>query len=425
MRHDTDDAVETRLREAFADAHDVDTAALLARAHGRGARMRRAAHVRYGVGAVAVAALGATAVLLPTTGADRRPVDPAETTTAADPTPDTEPTTPTTVAESDDPSLNVRFPFVWWAGDLPANSLVNALSGADAFDSEEGWDVSQAAMAACMAEAGFAYAPQPFQRGEPGPDDEGRIEGSIAWAQEWGYGLVATPPSHDPASLTEADRQNEETYRSLSDADQRRYDVAFYGPAYVGDPSSGVGDRGCQGDGQARVAPDYDAFAAFAITGQPGEILRELLDARGDLSGPALGELNASWATCMADAGQPVDELWMPEAGMRSRYQVAAGLVPPDPDADERRLADDAMSGLTSTGREELVAEHPDLAALGEDEIALATVDMTCRAEVDYGARYRQLDAASQQDFIDTHREEIDKAIAAFHELVERSAGEG
>ncbi len=126
---------------------------------------------------------------------------------------------------------------------------------------------------------------------------------------------------------------------------------------------------------------------------------------------PRMAELNAKWASCMADAGfdggvtdmnestQPLYDEWSAMQGWEDpEYQALMetwdweaepdGPPQPEPDADE-------------------------LAAFTKKEIAQAVADFGCQEKVEYSKTQMEIDHELQQEFVDAHRDDLEAWASA------------
>lgn len=408
------DLLERSLRQALRSDTAVDADGLMSAARARSRVLRRQRAARRGALGVGLAGAAVVGVaLLPGRPAvlGWEPAGPtSDPTTPSSAEPDelastaTEDASPTLGLDTEDPSINVDF----WNRDsddnMPATVLWDSIWGSDGRSSDEILNAQDAAISECMGEAGFDYVESEFDS-RPPTDDHGHVEGSVAWAQEWGYGVVAAPPQSDPA-----DETPEEEAEWIAAISQPGYDAA---------------EQQCFAQASAEVTPGYNELVAFRST-PAGSILDDLLLMRGGVlrfpGGEADGVI-AEWSTCVAAAGYPASDPGFTgfggalEQGLRSSYITAAEIT-----GDEFLDAETAEGNLTAADRAQLVAEHPDLAQLAQQEIATAVADATCRDQVDLGERLVALEVEAQQAFIDEHREELDEAVAAFEDyLAEQS----
>ena len=228
----------------------------------------------------------------------------------------------------------------------------------------------EAAIAACMAEQGFEYtmavvAPEDVVL----PDPDVPVRGSRAFAEEYGYGMTDAPP--EPGQYT-AESNGVPGFSEWSQAEQDAYWEALNGSG-ADDAEGGCWVLAVDG------APD-DPSAAFEE--EAWEFLGSLPDdGRFDA-------IDAAWSRCMADDG----------------YRYAS------PHAAYRTVAD-ALSGVPLD--ENQVQDPLAAAEAGDLQMRVALADLECQVETDYLAAWTELSHAVQQEFLDTHRGEVDAWLEA------------
>lgn len=281
-------------------------------------------------------------------------------------------------------------------------------------------------VAACMAAAGFDYTPVP-QREEDfayleesigGAGAEPEV-GTVAFAEQYGYGIVAFP-GVDGAAAADADVEdtdvedteageseewvdpNADYLESLSEAERTAYDAALYGEAPSEeeladeDYDPGWEDLGCTGAAQHEVGANAgDNAFLYGYEDPEFADLYAAIDRlyAGDEVGAGVAELDAEWAECIAGAGfaeyASPDEA---ETGLYAEYEALAM-----PDGEDGEWVEPGAAELEEFQRR---------------EIEVAVADATCREEVDYAGRLREQTRAREQAFVDEHRAELDALLA-------------
>lgn len=229
--------------------------------------------------------------------------------------------------------------------------------------------------AACMAEQGFDYwpvvpAPQDVTQGS-GP----ALYGSAEFVAEYGYGIWDTSDEAYSFGWTADGSANQDYRAAMSAAEAAAYDEAYMGV----DDGTGVRQGGCiesadlpQGDDATSLTTIRDDAIAF-YDGISGD--------------PRMAEVDAAWASCLADQG----------------YTFA------DPQAAQDSVSEQYMAA-TSDG----TAPPPDVVAAGhEAEVRLATADHACRASTDWTRRHREIELELQQEYVDAHRADLDALAEA------------
>ncbi len=237
--------------------------------------------------------------------------------------------------------------------------------------------------AACMAEQGFDYWPVIPAVGDV-VEGTGPAYGSPEFVAEYGYGAWNTPDG-DYQFMFEGDASANNEYRAaMSEAEGAAYDEAFLGPVVGEDASTGTATRS---GGCIEAADNPSGDAAGRLTAIRDEALAYLDAIAAD---PRFGEVDADWASCMADEGYTFANPAAAEESVWAEYLAAAGdgAAPPD-----------------------------DAAAAGaEGELRLAAADHACRAATDWHARHRAIEIELQQEYVDAHRADLDalaEALAA------------
>lgn len=243
--------------------------------------------------------------------------------------------------------------------------------------------------AQCMAELGFEYKPMDTTGGisygggeEWKPDDR-------EWVSQYGYGMVNWPGRDAaPVEETELVDPNQDYVASLSESEQAAYYEALYGPSPTEEELNDDGSyewnwetAGCSGWAQHELNGE-DPWSS----GEHQDLTDAINDFYAEMPNhPDLADLNAKWASCMADAGEP-------------------GF------ATQQEATDSISQELNAyyENQTEYIEDDPALDELGEREIALALVDLDCREKVDYRAQYQKVTYALEEQFVADHKAELD-----------------
>ncbi|NEY32117.1 hypothetical protein GTU99_07905 [Streptomyces sp. PRKS01-65] len=240
----------------------------------------------------------------------------------------------------------------------------------------------------CMEERGFSYPAGSAHR-LPDPGDDAAVV-NLPGRRESGYSLAAEPDAaaRDTAAV---DRY----YATLSTSDQRRFDLALFGPddrkATVEIPGRGrfrVPRQGCEADSRRRLAGDVTVWARIAYTPEAVDIG---LSDRSRTAPPYHAAL-LQWRRCMAASGHSYAD---PEAAYRSLQEELRRTGATS--AFRKRetavaVADGACAlrvGLPSAGleaRRELAASLDEDVRRSLNELAALRATVVARAEeVDAG----------------------------------------
>jgi hypothetical protein len=264
----------------------------------------------------------------------------------------------------------------------------------------------QDALAACMKEQGFDYVPFvlpvrfSFRREGVGviSVDDGSTPSlpPDQFAKQYGYGISTVDKSADQPPAD----PNDAIVDAMSAAERVAYYHALYGPAVALqkdgtlahkelniDDASCFSKAGTETEDQQVTVTTSPALNAFAgLTSEMGALTqRELAD-------PRMVAAMQTWTDCMAAAGYP-------------GYTDLNG---------PRQDVADRTTKVMGQARDATKADPDELATLRSFEIAVATADLDCR--VAYDASFKTVQVDVEQQFIDSHRQELEQyrdALAA------------
>jgi hypothetical protein len=284
--------------------------------------------------------------------------------------------------------------------DSPLNAYLNAQAGMSEEEMNEHFLEQQQKIeeqvAACMAEQGFEYIPvDQSQYGGVSMDSGEWDPESREWVEEYGYGAVNFPGSEQKPEQEFVD-PNQEYVESLSESEMAAYYETLHGPqpteeeldeegGYEYDPEN----AGCYGSAQLEVTGD-DPYSS--------EEFKPLMDAMNELysemqNDPAVGELNAAWSSCMAEAGY---------SGFATQQDAQNSIY-------------DEINAYYE-GQTEHVEDDPALAEIQEREIDLALADLECRESTDYRQESLRLQFELEEQFVQEHKAELEALKAALQE---------
>ncbi|MFI2755133.1 hypothetical protein ACGIF2_17015 [Cellulomonas sp. P22] len=254
-------------------------------------------------------------------------------------------------------------------------------------------------VAACMHDAGFEYVPDPTRYHSSVQDTEALATfDEHAYAAEYGYGL--TEPGERPGITTSsvADDPNTEYQMAMSPAQGAAYQKALQGVFAFGDTAptdeeidaaytAPWTEKGCSG------RAEHEAFDWEVATSEDVVMIRDEWEGswQRDLD-PQFDAVRTAWVACMREAGTPaythpqdaVDQL---QAEMLVRQEALAGGEP----------------GSGKAWKE-----------LHELEITVAVADLACQDATDYQDELEALEHERQQEFVDTHRAELDALVERY-----------
>lgn len=321
--------------------------------------------------------------------------------------------------------------------DSPLGQYLASAYGGDlsAEEQQKMWDeqlrAQEALMAECMAEQGFEYTPNVQSSGVVAADEEIEWEPEKKeWVEKYGYGLVNDPYTElgEDSSSEEYVDPNQEYIDSLSESEQAAYYETAYGmsPDEEALDEEGVAeytweDAGCQGwaqhEQQGEDPWQSDEFADLRTK------MEELWSSTQE--SPEFTELNAAWASCMDDAGEPgfsvqTDAQQTIAEEQSALYEAAAGDGAAEGDAGAAEGDAGATEGdAGATEGDAPIAEDadpsssPEMKALGEREIELALIDLDCRTETSYVEKSLKIQFALEEKFIAENKADLEAFKAA------------
>jgi hypothetical protein len=255
---------------------------------------------------------------------------------------------------------------------------------------------TEAAVAACMQEAGFEYIPR-----DPATDGSGAAAplesdeeyGTEEYAAVHGYDITTFDPEAQPVTEEMVD-PNEEYISSLSESAATAYYEALYGAMSSEEydpeaepPAYDWTTAGCQGQAEHEVgAGDVYTDPAFMSFQEDTQALYEKAQ-----KSPKTAALNAKWADCMADAG------------------YADYRTPEDAMNDISERANALYENLSESNP---VPDEAAMDELREIELDTAVADYRCQEKIDYADTVQSIMAEFEQEYVDTHRAELDALVA-------------
>ncbi|KJQ54826.1 hypothetical protein [Microbacterium sp. SA39] len=304
--------------------------------------------------------------------------------------------------------------------DSPLSKYLEAAWGGDLSPEEQQKEFAETqrkvekVVAECMAGEGFEYTPVNADGSAAvGEADVVWEPDKREWVEKFGYGMVVSPFTESTEEDAPAD-PNEEYVESLSDSEEAAYYEVLYGPV----PDEDAVDAetyeydwktsGCQGKAQHEVQGE-DPWQGGEFAGLLTK-MQELWSESQD--SPEMAALNKKWAACMTDAGEPgftaqADAVQSILDEQNALMEAAA----PGESGDAE--GDDSVSGEESSPESEAIAESPEMTALGEREIELALVDLTCREKTSFKEKSLEIQFALEEEFIADNKAELEAFKAA------------
>ncbi|PFG19057.1 hypothetical protein [Serinibacter salmoneus] len=270
--------------------------------------------------------------------------------------------------------------------------------------------------AECMAEQGFEYIPTDLGSSSTTvlSDEDTPEWGTLEFAEQYGYGTFTWEDSYDETIEEDGAEEwtdpNAEIIESMSESEYVAWSEALYGAPQdmESDPDADLEDfewnwedYGCSGWAQHETEQDLPGMELAGLTEDPR--FQELFEGMSTLyedaaADPKMGELDATWAECMAEAG----------------YDFR---TPAD--------AEQSIYDLTETiwGSQDEYVEPTDdvLAEAKAQEIATAVDDYTCRSEVDYDSGFLAIQFEHEEAYLEENRALFEEFIAAAEQFESES----
>jgi hypothetical protein len=265
-------------------------------------------------------------------------------------------------------------------------------------------------VATCMQDQGFDYTPNDTNGGTVFASDDLDVEwGSREFAEQYGYGISTDPwgsteqPVDDGSEYVDP---NAEYTEAMSESELAAYQEALWGvpQEYVEGEEPVEYDwttAGCYGAAQHEVyeigGTDTDEFSALE-----DEISAFWETVQAD---PRISELNASWGSCMADAG--FDGLTSANDSTQPLYDEWNQLQGYD-DPDYQAQVESWDWEADPNGPKQPEPDADAVAAFTKKEIAMAVADFDCKDEVDFQEESQRIDHELQQQFVDQNKAELE-----------------
>lgn len=285
---------------------------------------------------------------------------------------------------------------------------------ATAQEQQEFWNEQQRKteelVAQCMTKEGFEYVPNTNNGGvvfSSDGDDMWRPD-DREWVEKYGYGAANSPWQEQQQEQTEQQGDtNPEEYTdpnqpyldSLTEAERQAYYEALWGKGQELDPDADPNEAqewnwetaGCQGWAQHEVqgSNPWEQDENKPLV----EAVQKFYE--GLQNNPAFTELDAAWASCMAEKGfGGFTKQW---DAQNSVYELLNAYW---------------QSNEGPQGEDFGTIKDPEYAKIAETEIPLALADLECREKTDYRQAYLRAQFGAEEQFIADHREELDALIA-------------
>lgn len=279
-------------------------------------------------------------------------------------------------------------------------------------------------VATCMSKAGFDYTPVDSNGGvimSSDDDEEVWDPEDEKWVAQWGYGIVQWPgmsEASDPASEEGQEDPNEKYVATLSETAQGEYYETLYGPQPSEEEMAELEESGEETEYDWKNAGCYGA-AQHEVNGESAyesEKFAGLMDAINEFYSEtydgAPTEADKKWSACMADAG--AGEFEKQSKAQDSIYdelmKIQEALYP---DTGKPGESGDEKSEEPVDEEQLDPKTNPDLKALHEKEVKLATADLACRKKTDFTSQQLKDQFAAEEKFVAEHKAELEAFKAA------------
>ncbi|MBO0981949.1 hypothetical protein [Microbacterium sp. SD291] len=299
--------------------------------------------------------------------------------------------------------------------DSPLNKYLSAAWGGDMSPEEQQKQMDERQreqeelMAECMAEEGFEYTPNLQNGGMVMSGDDIKWEPEKKeWVEKYGYGMVNSPfNEQEMPEPEEYVDPNQEYVESLSESEQQAYYEVAYGvpptEEEIGEDGSyeyNWEDAGCQGWAQHEIDGEdpwqTDEFA---------DLRKKMEELWGSTQESAeMKDLNAEWAACMEDAGEP---------GFKTQTEAQMSISDEQSKIYEASYGDGTTPVDTESPEFVDPSQSPEMKALGEREIELALVDLDCRKKTGYAEESLKIQFAREEKFIADNKADLEAFKAA------------
>jgi len=299
--------------------------------------------------------------------------------------------------------------------DSPLSQYLSAAWGGDLSQEEQQKKMEEQQtkvedlVAQCMADEGFEYTPNTDTGTVVSDGGEWEPE-KREWVEKYGYGFVNSPFSEqleENPSEQESSDPNADYVTSLSESEQAAFYETLYGATPAEDELAEDGsyeyrweDAGCQGWAQHEIQGDdpsqSEEFSALRTK------MEELMTTMQD--SPELADLNAEWASCMADKGEP---------GFTKQSEAGESIMEEQNKIYDEVYGDGSEPVDTEAADFEDPSEGPEMKALGERELELAVIDLECREKTSFATKSLEIQFALEEKFIAENKAELEAFKAA------------
>ena len=281
--------------------------------------------------------------------------------------------------------------------DSPLNEYLSVVYGSDRdqdFYDKQQMEVEEL-VAVCMADEGFEYIPVDQSQGVVISTEDPEDTNTEEWVATHGYGMSQTP--EEIAEMDEGTEEfvdpNQPYLETLSESEATAYYEVLYGVQPSEDELNEDGSydynwetAGCQGAAQHEVQGEnvYDQEEHKALFDDIDALYTDMQ------TSPEMKELDAEWASCMADAGY---------TDYKAKQEAIQDVIDK---SNAMWEGDNAETGPT----EEQQAEQR------EYEIEIALADFKCADAMDYIDKSTAIQFELEEQFIEDNKSELDAIVA-------------
>jgi hypothetical protein len=212
---------------------------------------------------------------------------------------------------------------------------------------------------------------------------------------------------------------NQDYVESLSESEQEAYYAVLYGESPTDEQAEDPDfdwstlDMGCSGNASDEV---YGSSAYDAIYEQFQPLMdriQQLYETTQDA--PEMSDLNAEWASCMADAGHTGYTAQMDAANFfyeeqNKFYEEQNALYE---EFDWENASEEELAEMDAKAAEMDPSTSPEWEALAEQEIQVALADLECRDKTDFLAQSLQIQFDLEEQFIADNKADLEALQAA------------
>lgn len=261
-------------------------------------------------------------------------------------------------------------------------------------------------VAQCMTDEGFEYTPNVQDASFMMSGGEDWDPDSREWVSQYGYGQINYPGREEMESgdVGEYVDNNADYVESLSESEQQAFYEALHGPM-PDEEDMPMEDESMEYDWETAGCSGWAQHELLGEDPFMSDEHKPLMDDMNKLyetmmDSPELADIDAAWASCMADSGHP---------GFTTQFD-AQNSIGEEMNALYEESSGSGLDGSETDPDEALMAgpDEAQMAELGEKEIELALVDLECREKTGYQDAFQKVNNELEQQFIDDHEAQLE-----------------